>query len=132
MSNATLDINARTKPLEPRDLPPDVWCHIFAEKCTCGNEPADGTMPLEDALLEPWEKDVHVTQYLSPAAVRCIKGDVNRYQLRFDFCLFDCDFDNHGERPTIDNFADLVGYCMCSIISRTWSTKRAAAVDSSI
>ena len=112
MDNATWEINARTKPLEPRDLPSDVWTHILAERCIWGNEPVDGTMPLEDALLEPWEKDVHITQYISQAAVRCVKGDVNRYQLRFDFCLFDLDFKNHddNDRPTLDHFAKLVGY----------------------
>ena len=97
-----------TRALDRHDLPSGVQTHVLGSKFTRGGEPVDGTMPLAHMLLEEWEADCHFTQYTSDPPVRAVKGEANNYKLRFDFCCYDLDFDNHGRRPTLDDFRQLV------------------------
>lgn len=101
-------INAFTSRLTERDLPESIETHVLGTKFTKGDEPVDGTCPLAAALLEPWPTDTHVTMYTSVQQVRCVKSRACHYDLRFDFAMYDLDFDGHRSKPTLEDFARLL------------------------
>lgn len=95
-------------PLRHGDLDADVCCHVTASKMVRGDSPISDAVPLNWMLLERFDDDYHFTQYCSSPAVRCLKANADKYALEFRFAAFDLDFAEHHERPTREDFADLI------------------------
>jgi hypothetical protein len=104
-------IEAFTHIFETVDRDHPVWVAnttVFGTKFTRGGDTCGGPCGLVQALLEPWDHDVHYAQYHNPEGYRCTKDGARPPGLRFDFLALDLDWEQHGSRPTLQDYAGLV------------------------
>jgi hypothetical protein len=103
-------LDTYTSAFAPRDIPDDVSCLVFADKRQLGGEYDSGVaMPLSVMLTERFPQDHHFVCYTTPQSMRLRKDMAE--PMRFDFCSFDLDCDNHQSKPTADDFEQIVFSC---------------------
>src|SRR4051794_26317960 len=69
---------------------PDAGVHVLGSKFIRGGETVDGTIGLDDLLIERFDCDAHFSMYTSPSCTRLLKGNPTP-GIRFDLAVLDLD-----------------------------------------